>query len=109
MTSHSREATSHSRRAGNFTRRAERDAQRAADAYRAAESQRSQAARLTARPDMWDYADPADAEANARAWVRIGDTFLRASAHDDRQAAFYRDLAARYRAMAARQADRLAV
>jgi len=102
-----REATSCSRTAGNYTRRAERDAHSAETYYRQAAKTWAEAAWLTQRPDLWDAEHnytPADRESMARAWERIGNTFLRASFHATGMAAHYRETAARYRETAARQA-----
>lgn len=104
-----REATSSSRRASAMTRRAAREAQEAHDFYQHAARTRREAAKLTQQPYLWvgDY-NPATLEDRARSWQRVGDTYLRSSFRSTAQAAFYRDLAARYRAIAARAALRAA-
>ena len=101
------EATRCSRRAGVFTRRAERDARQAEEFYQEAAKQWRHARWLTRRPSLWDAElryTPADIEANARCWERLGHTYLRSSFHDTWMAESYKATAAGYRATAARLA-----
>jgi hypothetical protein len=96
------EARRASATAGGYTRRAERDARLAASLYASAAGMREHARWLTARPRAWDVAGtPAMAEATAASRSRLADAMLRSSFHATQSAAFYRDLGARYRAMAA--------
>lgn len=105
-TDHSAEARKYSATAAGATRRAEREARQAQDCYETAERVARQAAWLTGRSEMWDLDwTPAELESRVRSWVRMGDTYLRASFHATGMAEFYKGLAARYRTMAA---DRLA-
>jgi hypothetical protein len=102
-----REARSHASRAAGCTRRAEADARRAESAYKTAASMRSHAAWITTRQGQCaelGLGTPAQAEEAVRSWERLGDTFLRSSFHNTSQASFYRELAGRYRGMAARAA-----
>jgi hypothetical protein len=99
------------RDADKFYRRARRDARRAGDFYKSAASRARHAKWLTARPDLWE-ADgetgftPAAWEADAASWERLGDTYLRSSFWNTKQARFYRELMATYAGMAARAAAR---
>lgn len=104
-TDYAAQARSYAATAAAATRRARRDAKLAEDAYRAAADRRQLAAWLTVRPGFWDLAlstTPADADAAAATWTRIGDTYLQGSFASTDNARFYRDLAARYRVLAAR-------
>jgi hypothetical protein len=98
------QARSYSSTASAATRRADREAERAAGFYRTAATVRGQARWLASRPDRWtaDYT-PAELDAQARSWTRLGDTFLRTSFGATASAEFYRDLAASYRGMQARR------
>jgi hypothetical protein len=96
------QARSYSSTASAATRRADREAERAADFYRTAATVRGQARWLAGRPELWDHNyTPAELDAQARQWTRLGDSFLRASFDATASAEFYRDLAASYRQMQA--------
>jgi hypothetical protein len=98
---HAESAAEQRRTAQRYYGQARRDAKRAAGAYRTARSIEQHAAWLTARPDMVtaEYT-PAGLAAEASTWVRIGDTYLRASFDKTDHARFYGELARRYDAMA---------
>lgn len=100
------QATSYSRTASAATRRAEREAHQAQHFYDQAARQLRLAASLTQQPRRWmpeaDYT-PARFETDARSWARLADSFLRSSFRATESAAFYRDLAGRYREMHARR------
>jgi hypothetical protein len=108
-TDHSREARKYSATAAAATRRAERQAREADSAYRQAAAMDRQAAWLTQRPDLCDRDyTPAMFEGRARSWVLMGNSCLRASFRATDSAVFYVELAASYRQMAKRQAERMA-
>jgi hypothetical protein len=107
MTDYTHRARSAASTAGAATRRAEKNAHRAAEAYRTARHFRQHAAQLTMH---WSAGssihNPAAAcEANAVAWAGIGDAYLHSSFHETGQAEFYHKLAADYRALAAGKAQ----
>jgi hypothetical protein len=104
-TDHGKQATSYSRTASAATRRAKRDAHQAAECYATAGEARSYGSWVTQHPDLWGLGcAPAVLDARARSWTRTGDTYLRASWNATVSAEFYRELAGRYRALAARRA-----
>jgi hypothetical protein len=105
------QARSYASTAAAATRRAERDAREAEKFYRTAAGMRRRAARLTQDPQLWhpeSLHTPAQYEAQAASWTKTADVYLRSSWRATASAEFYRGLAARYRAMAARQAATLA-
>jgi|SRR3974390_2499398 len=102
-TDHAAQARSYASTAAAATRRAEREARNADESYRHAARKRREAARLTRNPASWmpEYGHiPAEHEREAATFVRIGDLYLHSSFRETGQAARYRELAARYRAMA---------
>lgn len=99
---HAASARSHSSTASAATRRAERNALEADEYYRLAARSLGRAVWLTARPDLWSIQysyTPAHLESDARNWEKLGDLYLRSSFRATDSAEFYRDLAAKYRAM----------
>ena len=108
-TDFAKEARSYSSTAAAETRRAERDAMAAAQYYTRAANSRHQAADLTSRPHLWDPEfeyTPRHLEATAASWAKLADCYLRSSFRSTASAAFYRDLAARYRANRDRYQDK---
>jgi hypothetical protein len=106
---HAAQARSYSATASADTMRGRRDARQAAGCWLAAARSLDQARRLAGRPDLWDLGaefTPAEHEARALSWDKMARIYLRSSWRADGQAAFHRDLAARYRAMAGRAAGR---
>jgi len=97
-------ARSHSARAAAYTRRAESYARMSADFYQTSRRWAAQAATLTQNRGLWfkDYT-PALLEENATTWKRIADTYLRMSFAETASAAYYRQMAANARALAAEQ------
>jgi hypothetical protein len=98
-------AADHHRASKRHYSRASAAAKRAASYYKTAGTVAKHAAWLTGRAELWepDYT-PAGLDADFRAWVRLGDLYIRTSFRETESARFYAKLAARYDAMAARRA-----
>lgn len=110
FTDHAAQARSYSATAAAATRRAARQARMAEQMYSAEQNKLRHARWLTSRPGLWDGASftPARYEADALSFRRMGDMYVKSSFRATDSATFYREMAAKYRDMAARQAARLA-
>ena len=105
IVTHTEQAGKYRAEAGHHYYAARRDARRAADAYRTAQSVEQHAAWLTRRQDVAQPGyTPADLATEARTWVSIADAFLRSSFRATDNARFCNDLAKRYDAIAERTA-----
>ena len=108
MTDFEATASGYRREADRDSRRARRDAEQADRFYGLARETSRNAAWCARRPDLWEHNwTPADIEAHARSWERLGDTYLRSSWHATESARFYRRLARTYDDMGAIRAQRV--